>query len=231
MRIGSLSRCVGLLLAGGAFALLALGGAFALLSFGQASSPNAKELAARVDKHYNELRSLRANFSESYQGLGIVRAERGTLLLAKPGRMKWEYSSPSGKLFVLDGRFAWFYAVGDPQVQRVPAKELDDLRSPLRLLLGHTELEKELNGLTMAGAGNGSFTLSGQPKGEENRVARITLTVTGDGTITGIEIQETDGAETRFSFTKQEPNVDLPATTFHFTPPAGVPIVDALPPV
>lgn len=206
-------------------------GASALLSFGQGSGPTAKELAARVDRHYDQLHSLKAGFSESYQGMGIQRTESGTLLLEKPGRMKWEYSSPPGKLFVLDGRFAWFYASGDPQVQRVPAKELDDLRSPLRLLLGHTELEKELINLTAAPSANGSFTLSGQPKGETNRVAKLTLTVTGDGTITGIEIEETDGALTRFSFTGQEPNVEIPATTFHFTPPAGVPIVDAPPPV
>jgi len=45
-----------------------------------------------------------------------------------------------------------------------PASELDDLRSPLRFLLGHTQLEKELTGLTLASAPNGSFTLTGQPK-------------------------------------------------------------------
>jgi len=67
--------------------------------------------------------------------LGINRTESGTLLLLKPGRMKWDYSSPAGKLFLLDGRYAWFYSKGDPQVQRIPAKELDDLRSPLRFLL------------------------------------------------------------------------------------------------
>ena len=142
------------LIRAGAFPLLCFG-AFTLLSFGQTSPPNAKDLAARVDRHYNELRSLKATFSESYEGLGIHRTEGGTLLLQKPGRMKWEYSSPPGKLFVLDGRFAWFYASGDPQVQRVPAKDLDDLRSPLRLLLGHTELGKELNGLTVAPSANG----------------------------------------------------------------------------
>jgi outer membrane lipoprotein carrier protein len=62
-------------------------------------------------------------------------------------------------------------------------------------------------------------------------VARLTLTVTADGTITGIEIEEADGALTRFTFTGEQPNVVIPATAFHFTPPAGVPVVDALPPV
>ena len=223
MSLVSFTRCGRLLIVAGALVSTGL--------YAQERLPSAKELAARVDRHYNELRSLKASFSESYQGLGIKRTESGTLLLQKPGRMKWEYSSPPGKLFVLDGRFAWFYASGDPQVQRVPAKELDDLRSPLRLLLGHTELEKELNNLTAAPAANGLLTLIGEPKGEESRVARLTLTVTNDGTITGIEIEEADGALTRFSFTSQEPNTEISPATFHFTPPAGVPIVNAPPPV
>ncbi|MEI9969369.1 MAG: hypothetical protein WDM87_12375 [Terracidiphilus sp.] len=66
--------------------------------------------------------------------------------------MLWRYSSPPGKIFLLDGKYALFYAQGDAQVQRIPASELDDLRSPLRLLLGHTQLEKELTGLMLAPA-------------------------------------------------------------------------------
>jgi outer membrane lipoprotein carrier protein len=159
------------------------------------------------------------------------RTESGTLLLLKPGRMKWEYSSPAGKLFVIDGKFAWFYSRGDSQVQRIPAKELDDLRSPLRFLLGHTKLEGELNNLRLTAASNGRFTLTGQPKGQEKRVARLTLTVTADGAITGIEIEETDGALTRFSFTGEQTNAPVPAGAFRFTPPAGVPVVNGLPPV
>jgi outer membrane lipoprotein carrier protein len=163
--------------------------------------------------------------------MGMSRTESGTLLLVKPGRMKWEYRQPAGKLFLLDGKFAWFYSRGDSQVQRIQAKELDDLRSPLRFLLGHTQLEREVDSLTLAPVTNGQFTLSGQPKGQEKRVARMSLTVTAEGTILGIEIEETDGALTRFTFTNEQLNVTIPEETFHFTPPAGVPVVDALPPV
>jgi outer membrane lipoprotein carrier protein len=219
------------LLRRGGWILAAALGVSALLSFGQNSPPTAHALAQRVDRHYNQLHSLRAGFTESYEGLGMRRTESGTLLLLKPGRMKWEYSDPPGKLFLLDGKYAWFYSRGDSQVQRIPAKELDDLRSPLRFLLGHTELEKELSNLSLAAAPNGQFTLTGQPKGQEKRVARLTLTVTADGTITGIEIEEADGALTRFTFTGEQPNAPVPPETFHFAPPPGVPVVDALPPV
>jgi outer membrane lipoprotein carrier protein len=186
-------------------------------------------MAARVDRYYNQLRSLKAGFTETYQGMGIKRTESGTLLLLKPGRMRWDYSSPSGKIFLLDGKYAWFYTRGDPQVQRIPAKELDDLRSPLRFLLGHTDLEKEMNSLTLSTAPNGCFTLTGQPKGQEKRVKRITLTVTVQAGIVAIEIEETDGALTRFTFTGEQPNAAIPAESFHFAPPAGVPVVNALP--
>jgi outer membrane lipoprotein carrier protein len=197
----------------------------------RAQSPSAHDLAQRVDHHYNQLHSLKAGFTESYEGLGIQRTESGTLLLLKPGRMRWNYSSPAGKIFLLDGKTAWFYAPGDPQVQRIPAKQLDDLRSPLRFLLGHTELEKELSTLTVAPASEGRFTLSGQPKGQEKRVDRLSLTVTAEGVITAIEVEESDGAVTRFAFTGEVPNAAIPEAEFHFTPPQGVPIVNADAPV
>ncbi len=201
----------------------------------QKHSPSAKDsahaLAQRVDRHYNQLHSLRAAFTESYEGLGMNRTETGTLLLLKPGRMKWDYAVPPGKLFLLDGKFAWSYMRGDQQVQRIPAKQLDDLRSPLRFLLGHTQLEKEIDHLAVAPTPDGRFKLRGQPKGQEKRVTRLDLTVTAEGAITAIEFEETDGAITRFTFTGEEPNAQVPPSTFHFNPPAGVPVVDAMPPV
>ncbi len=93
----------------------------------------------RVDDHYNHLQSLRTQFTERYTGLGMDRTETGMLLLKKPGRMRWSYTTPVGKVFVLDGKYAWSYTPGDAQVQRLPAKQVDDLRSPLRFLLGHTQ--------------------------------------------------------------------------------------------
>lgn len=201
------------------------------LSAQQHQAPTAHELAQRVDRRYNQLHSLKAGFVESYEGLGIRRTESGVLLLLKPGRMRWDYNSPAGKLFLLDGKYAWFYSRGDSQVQRIPAKELDDLRSPLRFLLGHTELEKELNDLRLAPAANGRFTLSGVPKGQEKRVSRLSLTVTAEGLIAGIEVEEADGAVTRFTFAGEQPNAPVSAESFHFAPPPGVPVVDALPPV
>jgi outer membrane lipoprotein carrier protein len=197
----------------------------------QQSPPTVHALAQRVDHHYNQLHSLKAQFTENYEGLGRTRSESGTLLLLKPGRMRWDYTQPAGKLFLLDGKYAWFYSRGDPQIQRISAKKLDDLRSPLRFLLGHTQLEKEIDHLAATPAPNSSYILAGVPHGQEKRVQRLALTINSDGAITAIEIQETDGAITRFLFTGEELNPAIPPAQFKFTPPAGIPVVDALDPV
>src|SRR6266576_1984364 len=112
------------------------------------AASDIKNLAAAVDAHYNHLRSLEAEFTEVYRGSGMDRTESGTLWLKKPGKMRGEYRSPREKLFVSDGKNAWFYLPGDRQVRKATVRKLDDLRSPLRLLLGKTQLEKELQGLS-----------------------------------------------------------------------------------
>lgn len=187
-------------------------------------------LVRKVDDHYNHLSSLRANYTEHYAGMGMDRTETGTLVLKKPGRMRWNYAEPVGKVFVLDGKYAWFYTPGDAQAQRVPAKQLDDLRSPLRFLLGHTQLKKELERLTVVPEGTG-FLISGIPQGMEERVKSLTLGVTATGAIERMRLEEVDGAVTEFTFSGMEENVPVKNEDFVFTPPAGVSVVNGLPPI
>ncbi len=187
-------------------------------------------LLKAVDDHYNHLASLRTRYTEVYAGMGMNRSESGTLTLRKPGRMHWAYDTPVGKVFVLDGRFAWFYTPGDVQVQRIPAKQMDDLRTPLRLLLGHTQLKKELDKIAVTPDASG-YRIAGVPRGMENRVKELSLHVTGAGEITGMKVEELDGATTEFTFTDMHENIPTKDTDFTFTPPPGVAIVDALPPI
>ncbi len=184
----------------------------------------------RVDDHYNHLGSLRAHYVEHYSGMGMDRSEEGTLLLKKPGRMRWSYAEPVGKVFVLDGRYAWFYTPGDAQATRVPAKQMDDLRSPLRFLLGHTQLKKELDGLEVTAEGSG-FRITGVPKGMEQRVKLLTLGVSAQGAIETMRLEEVDGAVTEFAFSGMQENVPVTDRDFVFVPPAGVAVVDGLPPI
>ncbi|MGI4757211.1 MAG: LolA family protein [Janthinobacterium lividum] len=199
---------------------------------GQAQT-DVHALAAKVDAHYNHLSSFRTTFIEHYSGMGLQRTESGTLLLRKPGRMRWSYTG--GKLFVLDGKYAVSYVPGEPQAQRVPAKQLDDMRSPLRFLLGNTRLEKELDGLQASPGPGGTLVLAGTPHYSmgpgEQRVQGIAIRVLpATGSITGLQIHEIDGTVTDFDFSDTQENVPAADAEFRFTPPAGVVVVNGMPP-
>ena len=196
-----------------------------------AQTPTASAFAARIDKHYNALRSLSVHFTQKYDGMGMHRQESGILLLKKPGKMRWTYSQPAGKLFVLDGQNAYFYSPGDTEIPRVPAKKLDDLRSPLRFLLGHTQLTKELTNLQIMPAENGAYTLSGIPKNMEQRIASFTITAGADGAIQSMRIEETDGAINTFTFSDEQPNASATDADFVFHAPAGTHVIEGMPPV
>jgi outer membrane lipoprotein carrier protein len=104
------------------------------------------------------------------------------------------------------------------------------LRSPLRFLLGHTEIAKELTGLTMTLV-SGGYTLSGVPKGMEQTVQLIAITVDAAGQILRMRVVQTDGAETSFVFADIRENVVTPDSEFQFDPPPGVTIIDGVAPI
>src|SRR5579862_8366340 len=144
--------------------------------------PSVSSVARQVDEHYNHLETLTAYFVEIYQGSGMERTESGTLWLKKPGKMRWEYRSPEEKLFVDVGHDGWLYLPAEKQVRKSSMKKLDDLRSPLALLLGKTKLEKELAGLSFAPdltpLNTGDLMLRGVPKALADRVNDILLEIT-----------------------------------------------------
>jgi outer membrane lipoprotein carrier protein len=199
-----------------------------------AQATDIKALAAAVDAHYNHLQSLQAEFTELYRGAGIERTESGTLWLKKPGKMRWEYRSPREKLFVSDGKAAWFYVPEDRQARKADAKKLEDIRSPLAFLLGKTKLEKELTGLSVASdltpLQPGDTVLRGVPQGLADRVSEIVLEVTGENQIVRILIQEVDGAETEYRFSEQKENLALADGRFEFRPPEGTETVQGIGP-
>jgi outer membrane lipoprotein carrier protein len=204
---------------------------FLFAATASAQQRTAASLAKVVDNHYNHLQSLEARYSERYQGMGLDRTETGTLTLRKPGRMRWAYDAPAGKLFLLNGHDAISYTPGDPQATRFPEKQLDDLRSPLRFLLGHTELGKELDHLTLAPVGDNLYTLSGTPKGMQQRLRSLALTVDAAGQIHSMRLEEVDGSKTIFTFTAMRENVATTEGEFTFAPPSGVGVVNATAPL
>jgi len=208
--------------------------ALALTAFGYqglaAPAPDLQATAKAVDDHYNHLKTLQAEFIEIYSGSGMDRTESGILWLKKPGKMRWEYRSPRDKLFLSDGRDTWFYLPGDKQVRKSPMKKLEDLRSPLGLLLGKTRLEKELHALGFAPdippMVSGDLVLRGVPNGIEDRVSAVLLEITPENRIRRITISGVDGSNTEYRFTDQKEDVPIDDAKFRFTPPPGVETID-----
>jgi outer membrane lipoprotein carrier protein len=209
--------------------MLALG--LALLPIPAANpASEVHAIAQAVDNHYNHLRTLQTEFTESYRGAGIERTESGSLWLKKPGKMRWEYRSPREKLFLSDGKDAWFYLPEDRQVRRTSVKKLDDLRSPLGFLLGKTRLEKELDGLSLAPdlppLTPGNTVLRGVPKAMAERIREVILEITPDHRIARIQFEEADESVTEYRFSQQQENGAIAEQRFRFTPPPGVEVVE-----
>jgi outer membrane lipoprotein carrier protein len=192
-------------------------------------------IAQAVDDHYNHLRTLQAEFAEVYRGSGMERTESGILWLAKgglkkPGKMRWEYRSPREKLFVSDGKDAWFFVPGDRQARKTAASKLEDVRSPLAFLLGKSKLEKELQGLSLAPdvapLTAGDRVVRGVPQALADRVSEILLEVSPEHRIVRIVIDEVDGSSTEYRFSEQKENVEIPEGKFEFRPPAGTETVE-----
>jgi outer membrane lipoprotein carrier protein len=187
-------------------------------------------VARGTDEHYNQLKTFKTEFTEVYQGPGVSRTESGTLWLKKPGRMRWEYREPREKLFLTDSHTAFFYVPGERQARKTPLRNLDDIRSPLRYLLGKTKLEKELDGLSVAAdhkpAKAGDTVLRGVPKGMKDRISEVLLEISPSFQIDRIVIREIDGTSTDFFFSNTEENVAVEDKLFRFTPPAGVEVIE-----
>jgi outer membrane lipoprotein carrier protein len=193
-------------------------------------APDVKTLAAAVDEHYNHLHSLQAQFTELYRGSGIERTESGTLWLKKPGKMRWEYRSPREKLFVSDGKDAWFYVPADHQARKTAARKLDDIRSPLAFLLGKTKLEKELDALSLAPdippSAPENVVLRGVPRALADSVNEILLEIAPDKRIVRIVIDEVDGSVTEYRLNDQQEDAAIANSRFQFRPPAGTETID-----
>jgi len=192
--------------------------------------PNLHSVAQAVDQHYDRLRSLKAEFTEIYQGAGTERTESGTLWLKKPGKMSWEYRSPEEKLFVSDGKDAWLYLPAEKQVRKSSLKNLEDFRSPLAFLLGKTKLEKELQGLAFAPNVQAwkpeDSILTGVPRGMEDRVKQVLLEITPDYRIARIMIEASDDSVAEYRFSNQKEDIPVPDGKFRFVAPAGTETVN-----
>src|SRR5258708_27381831 len=105
--------------------------------------PTVSTLVQRFESRYRSSKTLQANFLEAYFDSGkVVRSEAGIAYFGKPGKMRWEYGSPEANLYLVDGKWSWFYVPADHTVTRTRAKQSSDSRTPLALLAGEMKVSR-----------------------------------------------------------------------------------------
>ena len=181
-----------------------------------------------VQDRYNHLRTLKVSFEEAVSFNGRAqRQEKGTLYLQRPGRMRWDYTDPAGKLFLADGKMFYLYSPNSNQVQRIKPRETNDFRAPLAFLLGELDLRKEFDRILIRPAADG-LEMVAQPKSANEAFSQVTFTLDPKSySIRRVVITGQDGGATEFRFYGEEVNPRLEARLFQFHAPPGAEILDA----
>jgi outer membrane lipoprotein carrier protein len=182
------------------------------------------------ESSYRGVQTLRADFTQTYVEAGRTRIESGTVVLARGGRMRWEYRQPEVKVFVSDGKQMQLYIPAERQLTRTPLKQSEDYRLPLTLLLGHLNLRRIFSKVEFADQSSNAEPVNRilrcYPKpefAEEYRQVLIELTPGFD--IRRLVIEYPDSSTMQFVFEHIQRNIRVPTASFHFVPPPGTEVI------
>src|SRR5271170_5920890 len=122
------------------------------------ASVDLNVLLKGVEQRYNHAKTLQVQYNETYTVQGQARkSETGTLTLRKPGRMRWDYTAPAGKLFLSDGKDVYLYTPDNHRVEKEPLKASEDMRAPLAFLLGKLDFAKDFRDFELKPEGMNSL--------------------------------------------------------------------------
>ena len=190
-----------------------------------ADDPASPRLLKEVEARYNRAQALQVQFSETYSAGGRSKTEAGVLYLCKPGRMRWEYSNPAGKLFISDGKSVFLYLPDSHRVEIEKLKESEDMRAPLAFLLGKLNFEKEFQNIQTRNA-DAVTTVTAEPKSPNLPYSRVEFLVAPSFEILRLRVTGQDRSLLDFTFDGERVNPALDEKLFRFTPPPGVEIVE-----
>jgi len=184
----------------------------------------------RVQASYHEVRSIRADFTQTYDSGGGSRVESGTVVFARGGRMRWDYQEPEKKVFISNKREVLLYLPSANQLNRSPVKQSEDYRIPFRLLLSRLDLRKVFGKFEDA---NSQF-----PHPAEDRVViaypkhaeklgykHVVMEFDPEMNIRRLVIAYADNSVMKFRFSHIDRNPKLADSLFEFTAPPGTQVI------
>jgi outer membrane lipoprotein carrier protein len=194
---------------------------------GQQTAPTPADLAQRIQAHYDTVQSFKAEFRQTKTGGFLRQPEdlRGHVLMWKPGRMRWTYTSGQRAVFVADGRKIYTYVPVDKYGEERPMPAEGEAPMTMLFLAGRGNLVRDFTSTTPAVQPDGEWHLTLKPKQPQADFSTLTLMVRRDTLqFVGLVAVETEGATSTFRFTNLQENVRLTERDFAFTFPPGTTI-------
>ncbi|MGH9413385.1 MAG: LolA family protein [Terriglobales bacterium] len=188
------------------------------------------EAVITLDSRYNSIHTWQADFTQTYTAGLQQRTEGGHLFLQKPGKMCWIYTHPARKVFLVAGHHVWQYVAGDNEATVMDVQKLSDMRTPLRFLLGHTDLDRELRDISFSGLHPwqaGDKVIHGLPLKDvaEAGWRELWIEFTPSYRIVRLVIAGLDGSRNDIRFSDIQVNTAIASGRFKLHVPAGVKVV------
>jgi outer membrane lipoprotein carrier protein len=189
----------------------------------------------RVQLHYASIESMQGDFyQDSYvAALDESESSSGTMIFAKPGKMRWSYGSPRPQEVVIREGELWMYQPdkGQVMIDSIGAVLLSAL--PVSFLMGIGNVTKDFD-LISACRSAGGLALSLVPhkgasaNGKEEALEGFTLLVDEAKNVPkGAKIISVGGNTTAIVFENLQLNVSgIPPGRFVLEYPKGVDILD-----
>ena len=197
---------------------------------GPQANPSAADLARDLQRRYEQIRDFSADFEHVYEGgvLGKKITERGTLLVKKPGMMRWVYTSPEKKEFVSDGRALYSYIPEDRQVVVSQVTPADEASSPALFLAGKGNILRDFTPslAVIPALASTEVALRLVPSRPQREYDWIVLVVDRASLqIRRLVTADAQGGTSTFVFTRMRENLGLPDKDFVFKVPRGVDVI------
>ena len=204
------------------------------VTFTAAQAPagrSPEDLQRSLQRRYDLVIDFSADFTHTYQG-GMLRStlvERGTVLVKKPGRMRWNYQHPEPKLYLSDGERLYSYLPEDQQVLVAQLHRNGQATTPVLFLAGAGDFVTDFTAAydIVADAPANSYVLRLTPIRAERDFDFLILVIDGHSlAILRLIAHDLQGGTSTFFFTNLRENVGLPDATFAFEIPEGTEVID-----
>lgn len=212
-----------------AVAAVAAGAATAPAAAASPDRPTRKDAVAAaraLGARLAGVTGLTARFTQTLDSASLPepQVEEGTLFLLRPGRMRWEYTRPPGKLALADGTRTWLYTPEDRQVLMAPLAGSAAEGATL-LMQDAADLTAEFDASWSRERGADDRPLLAlKPRVAGATYDRILVATDATGFPITLTVLDALGGRVVYRFSDLKFARTLDPDLFRFTPPPGVPV-------